>query len=252
MNASAIDTQELKQLPSRQLYDLRGKRAFVTGASSGIGHAVAVGLAESGAHLHVAGRRLHLLQAFSEQYEHVSVHHVDLCHTQEVLKVAYDVGGEIDILVHCAGAYQMGGIYDVSETELDELFAVNVRAPYALTRCLLPTLIERKGQIVFCNSTAGLQPSKEATAYAASKHALRALTDSLRAEINPMGVRVIAVYPGRTNTPMQEAIFSLEGREYVPERLLQPEDIASVIINALCLPGTAEVTDLVIRPMVKA
>jgi NADP-dependent 3-hydroxy acid dehydrogenase YdfG len=85
--------------------------------------------------------------------------------------------------------------------------------------------------------------------YAASKHALRALADGLRDEVNKKGVRVITVFPGRTATPMQEAVHRYEGRPYDAERFLQPEDVAAAAVNALALPRTAEVTDLHIRPM---
>src|SRR5438094_319306 len=72
--------------------------------------------------------------------------------------------------------------------------------------------------------------------YAATKHALKAIADSLREEVNPKGIRVLTVYLGRTATPMQQAVFQQEGREYHPDTLLQPEDVASVVVNALMLP----------------
>ena len=87
--------------------------------------------------------------------------------------------------------------------------------------------------------------------YAATQHALRAIADSLRAEVNPQGVRVLSVFPGRTATPMQARLCELEGKAYSPERLIQPEDIASTVIHALTLPRTAEITEISIRPFVK-
>jgi NADP-dependent 3-hydroxy acid dehydrogenase YdfG len=87
--------------------------------------------------------------------------------------------------------------------------------------------------------------------YASTKHALKAVADSLRAEVDAEGVRVLSVYPGRTATPMQASVHEREGMAYIPERLMQPEDVAGVVINALCLPRTAEVTDIHIRPFVK-
>jgi short-subunit dehydrogenase len=87
--------------------------------------------------------------------------------------------------------------------------------------------------------------------YAATKHALKAIADCLREEVNPKGVRVLTVYLGRTATAMQEAVHRQEGRVYRPETLLQPEDVATMVVQALMLPYTAEVTDISIRPMVK-
>jgi short-subunit dehydrogenase len=115
----------------------------------------------------------------------------------------------------------------------------------------LPLLKMQKGQIVFINSSVGLVSKANLSQYAATKHALRAFADSLREEVNEMGIRVLSVFPGRTATPMQEMIFNWEGKDYPPTRLLQPQDVAAVVIHALSLPRTAEVTDISIRPMAK-
>jgi short-subunit dehydrogenase len=90
---------------------------------------------------------------------------------------------------------------------------------------------------VFINSTAGLTASANVAQYAATKHALRAIADSLREELNPDGVRVVSVYPGRTATPLQARLHTLEGRDYRPDRLAQPEDVASVVMSALTRRG---------------
>ncbi|MEJ2684988.1 MAG: SDR family NAD(P)-dependent oxidoreductase [Candidatus Sulfobium sp.] len=107
------------------------------------------------------------------------------------------------------------------------------------------------GQIVFINSSAGLKARAGVSQYAATKHALRAVADSLREEVNAHGIRVLSIYPGRTSTPMQEIVHRMEGRIYDPDHFMRPEDIASVVINSLHLPGSAEVTDVSIRPMNK-
>jgi NADP-dependent 3-hydroxy acid dehydrogenase YdfG len=88
--------------------------------------------------------------------------------------------------------------------------------------------------------------------YAATKHALRAVADSLRAEVNPAGVRVLSVFLGRTATPMQATVHQMEGRAYRPELLIQPQDVATLVLNTLSLPRTAEVTDIHLRPMIKS
>jgi NADP-dependent 3-hydroxy acid dehydrogenase YdfG len=87
--------------------------------------------------------------------------------------------------------------------------------------------------------------------YAAVKHGLKGLADALRAEVNSAGVRVISVYPGQTATAMQERRYAIEGRAYQPERLIQPADVAALVVNALGLARTAEVTDIQIRPTLK-
>jgi len=118
-----------------------------------------------------------------------------------------------------------------------------------VTQALLPALGRGSGQVVFLNSSSGVAARGGLAAYAASKHALKALADSLRDEVNTLGVRVLSLYPGRTATPMQEALFAHEGRPFTPERLLQPEDVAKALLAAVELPRTAEVTDLHLRPM---
>ena len=86
---------------------------------------------------------------------------------------------------------------------------------------------------------------------AVAKYALKALADSLREEVNAAGVRVLSVFPGSTASPMQAAVHAMNGQEYYPERLMQPEDTAAVVIQALSLPHSTEVTDIILRPLRK-
>jgi NADP-dependent 3-hydroxy acid dehydrogenase YdfG len=110
-----------------------------------------------------------------------------------------------------------------------------------------------QGQIVFINSTLGLNAKRpEVGQYAATKHALKAVADSLREEVNQDGIRILSVYPGRTATPRQKRLQEEEGRAYRPELLMQPEDVATIVLCALTLPRTAEVTDISLRPMLKS
>jgi NADP-dependent 3-hydroxy acid dehydrogenase YdfG len=157
-----------------------------------------------------------------------------------------------DILVHSAGAYYAGTVEDTPVEELDRMYRTNLRAPYLLTRLLLPRLKRSKGQIVFINSNAGLRGTAKQSQYAASKFALHALSDSLRQEVNGDEIRVLSVFPGRTVSQMQEAIHRFEQRAFDPENLIQPQDIAEIAVKSLELPATAEVTDIHIRPFRKS
>lgn len=233
--------------------------AVVTGASQGIGRAIALGLAAKEAMLFLVGRNTAALHEVTElarkSSPSVVAHATDLiaegATTIIAEKILQQLGG-IDMLIHCAGAYSQGGLQTASIDELDRLYRTNVRMPYLLTQSLLPMLKRRQGQIAFVNSSKGLQAHANAGQFAATQHALKAIADSLREEVNSDGVRVLSVYPGRTATPRMEAIFQMEGKEYRPELLLQPEDIAEVVINALMMPLTAEVTNINIRPRIKS
>ncbi len=225
--------------------------AVVTGASSGIGQAIALTLAAQGAKLYLLGRNLETLAATAQNIQtDVKICQVDLTKSAEIRELQTLVE-QVDILVHSAGVISLGELQTANIEDLDWQYQTNVRAPYLLTQTLLPLMIPVKGQIVFINSTGGLNSRGGMGQYSATKHALKAIADSLRDEINPLGMRVLSVYPGRTASPMQAAIYEKEGKVYHPDRLLQPQDVADVVLHALNLPYTAEVTDISVRPLVK-
>jgi len=237
---------------------LGGQTGIVTGASSGIGRAIALGLATQGVTLGVVGRNLEALSAVVEAAgsaeAHVRCYRADLTEDGDISELASRLRHDfasIDILIHSAGIYALGHLATAPVAEFDWQHRVNVRAPYALTQALLPRLRPRRGQIVFINSSAGLGARANVGQYAATKHALKAVADSLREEVNSEGIRVLSVFPGRTATPLQSVVHEKEGRPYKPGRLMQPEDVAAVVINALSLPWTAEVTEISIRPFLK-
>lgn len=235
----------------------RSKVAVITGASSGIGEAIAVGLALEGARLLLSGRSTEKLDRVAERARDfspsVETFAADLTDDGQVRALAVravDAFGGVDILVHSIGLFRGGFLETAPVEDLDNMVRVNLHSPYVLTQALLPALIARQGQVVFVNSSSGFHPAKAGwAAYAASKHALRALADGLRDEVNKKGVRVLSLFPGRTATPMQEEVHRYEGKPYDPERFIRPQDIASVVLNALALPRSAEVTDLHVRPM---
>ena len=158
----------------------------------------------------------------------------------------------LDVLVHCAGTFATGRIEMAPVEQLDALYRANLRLPFALTQALLPLLKLRPGQIVFINSSQGLAARANTGPYAAAQHALKALADSLRQEVNADGIRVLSVYPGRTATARMKSLYETEGRKYQPELLLQAEDIAQVVMASLQLPRTAEITNVEIRPLIKS
>lgn len=243
----------------RRMPDLNNSVALVTGASSGIGRSIAQGLAERGTTVCLVGRdpqRLANAESNARiQAPDSAAWATDLTRDDQVQQLIDNIErrfGRLDVLVHAAGIYSAGPLESSTLAEFDRLYRTNVRAPFALTQGALPMLRQSAGQVVFINSLAVAKPNAGISQYCATKHALKAIADSLREEVNAAGIRVVSVYPGRTASLLQETIHSAEGRPYHPSRLLQPEDVASVVIQSLFLPRSAEVTDLYVRPMLKS
>ena len=233
--------------------------AVISGASSAIGGAIATAIASTGAAVCLVGRNATRLEAtankVSPMARAVQAYQADLTidsAVEDLVRHLRHEFGAVDVLVHCAGTFTTGTVDSTGVAELDALYRVNVRLPFILTQMLLPLLRSRPGQIVFINSSQGLEARATTSLYASTQHALKALADGLRQEVNAEGIRVLNVYPGRTATARMESLFKAEGRDYQPELLLQPEDIAQIVLASLQLPRTAEVTDLQIRPLTKS
>lgn len=237
---------------------LKNQVAVITGASSGIGKSIALELAEQEVILCLLGRDLKSLQAVAEiakqTTKHVHCFKVDLTTDQDIINFSKSIAElfkGVDILVHCAGIISIGPLASASAEDFDLQYKINVRGPYVLTQFLLPMLKSQQGQVVFINSSAVFGTQARLSQYAATKHALKAVADSFRQEVNADGIRVLSVYPGRTASPMQKSVFKAEGKTYNPEILMQPSDLAMMVIAALQLPKSAEVTDIHLRPMKK-
>ena len=248
----------MRNKPHRNALFPSGTTAVVTGASSGIGRAIALALARHGVRLCLVGRNpaaLSRAAAAAGRSSKVFPFQIDLASEENFEPLIRCVRriGRLDFLIHSAGVIQENRMEQARIDDLDLQFATNVRAPYLLTQKLLPMLLAAHGLIVFLNSSAGLSAKRpDIGQYAATKHALRAVADSLREELNPKGVRVLSLYLGRVATPMQEAIFRNLKSPYRPERMLQPEDVASIVVHSLRLPSSVEITDISVRSAQKS
>jgi NADP-dependent 3-hydroxy acid dehydrogenase YdfG len=230
---------------------LAGKHFLVTGASSGIGAGIAGQLFAAGADLTLLGRDRERLRKTLRQAAARSVRHVvaDFARRESLESAIREVRSgrtRLDGLIHCAGAFDRARLTESDAEQLANLMRVNVEAPIFLTLALRDRLAE-ESDVVFVNSSVVQRPAIDAACYAATKHALRSLADSLRQVVNVSGTRVTSLFPGRTATPMQEKIMRAEGRRYAPAELIQPADIAALVLCLLTLPRTVEVTEIFLR-----
>jgi NAD(P)-dependent dehydrogenase (short-subunit alcohol dehydrogenase family) len=231
---------------------LSGAVALVAGASGDIGRAIAFDLLGAEAEVLMLGRSMaRLVQCLPPKEARGRCHFVavDLTDSGAVERAAAEISprGRLDVLVLSSGIYERSR----EPTAFARQIAANLVGPYALIQRLLPLLIEAQGQVVFINSTQGLKAGAGVGQFAATQHAMKAVADSLRDEVNTSGVRVMSIFLGRTATERQRAIFAAEGRPYPPERLIQPADVAEIVLFLLRLPRTSEVTDIVLRPTQK-
>lgn len=222
----------------------------ITGAGAGIGAAVARRLQARGDDLVLLARDAGRAKELAGVYPGARTLVGDLAEPDR-LSWAFShqsLPERVDSLLHVAGVVDLGPVGDLTTRTWRHQLEVNLIAPAELTRLFLPQLRVARGHVVFVNSGAGLSAHAEWGAYAASKHGLKALADSLRQEEHAAGVRVTSVYPGRTATAMQEKVHRQEGKTYTPDRWIDPDSVATTILTALDLPRDAELTDLTVRP----
>ena len=235
---------------------LEGRTAIVTGGGAGVGAAIALALAAAKVNICIIGRSSKSLEAVAEKARcHGTCprfYQADLGDASELDMVIARLERDlerVDILVLNAAYHASGRVEEAPVADLDQHYRVNLRAPFLLTQRLLPMLKNCRGQVVFVNSSSGVTAKATTSQYDATKHALKALADSLRGEVNEAGIRVLSVYLGQTASDMQSRIHEARKLSYRPERLLQAEDVASIVLNALRIPETAEITDIHVRPM---
>ncbi|GAA1998930.1 SDR family oxidoreductase [Microbacterium ulmi] len=222
----------------------------LTGAGSGIGLAVAHRLSERGDRLVLVARDAARARELTTARPGSSAIVADLRHPESLAAAVRDAGvpDAIDSIVHAAGVVDLGPVAELPIEAWVSQLTVNLIAAAELTRLLLPAVRAARGHVLFVNSGAGLSAHPDWSAYAASKHGLKALADALRGEEAPHGVRVTTVYPGRTATPMQERVHEQEGRGYDAGAFIDPESAATAIVTALDLPRDAVMSDVTVRP----
>jgi NADP-dependent 3-hydroxy acid dehydrogenase YdfG len=216
--------------------------AMITGASRGLGPAIARALAPTHI-LFLAGRPSAELDAVAEEFG-ATTWPVDFNAPDAIAAVVEPIV-ELDVLIHNAGVAYPGTVAESTIDEWQDTMAVNVIGPVALTLPLLPALRSAGGHVVFVNSGAGINASPGLASYTASKFALRGFANSLRND--EPSLRVTSVHPGRIATEMQERLVAYEGREYTPTQFLSPETVAKVIVDAVNAPRDAHIHEVIVR-----
>jgi short-subunit dehydrogenase len=224
----------------------------ITGASKGLGRAMAEKFAAQGHHLFLCSRNeVDLYKTMEElltRYPTVKIKAKarDLSKKEEAQEFAAWVlnnGYVIDVLINNAGSFIPGSIYNEPEGSLEQMLAVNLYSAYYVTRMLLPQMMERKaGHIFNICSIASLQAYANGGAYSVSKFAMLGFSKNLREEMKPYHIKVTSVLPGAVYTN------SWSGSEIDPKRIMEATDIAEMVYAATQLSAQACVEEIVLRP----
>lgn len=231
---------------------LRGRTALVTGASRGIGRAVANALAAAGAWVGLVARGEADLAAAAAECGGLALP-ADVSSPQDVHGLtAYLLellGDAPDLLVNAAGVFSLAPFAETDPAEFDRHLAVNLRGPFLTTRALLPLMLARRsGHVINIGSVAGREAFPGNAAYGASKFGMRGMHEVLAAEVRGTGVRASLVEPAATDTPLWDPVDP-DGRDDLPSRsqMLRAEDVARAVLFAAAQPAGVEIPLLVVR-----
>jgi NADP-dependent 3-hydroxy acid dehydrogenase YdfG len=220
--------------------------ALVTGASRGIGAAIARAIAPTHRVL-LGGRDRRVLDALAATLPDARPFPFDLSDPRSLGGATENITS-LDVLVHSAGVATIAPLDKTPVEVWRHTLDLNVIAVAELTRVLLPALRAARGRVIMINSGAGLRVNPNWGSYGASKFALRGYAEALRAEEEPNGVRVTTIYPGRTATQMQRDVRAAEGGAYDPSDYLRPETVAEAVMFVMRTPRDGQLTELTLRP----
>ena len=234
------------------------KAALITGATSGIGKATATLFAEKGAQLILCGRRQDRLGKLSEALSQKTNVHTLNFDVRDKEKVFQQIASlpeafqHIDILINNAGnAHGLDPIQQGNTDDWEAMIDINVKGLLYVSKAVLPTMLERQsGHIINIGSTAGKEVYPNGNVYCASKHAVDALNQGMRIDLNGKGIRVGAINPGLVATEFSEVRFKGDSdrasKVYQGYTPLQPEDIADIILFAVTRPPHVNIADLTV------
>lgn len=237
--------------------------ALITGATSGIGRATAHEFAKNGINLILCGRRQERLETIQKALgRHTNVHILNFDVRDKVavfnaIESLPEDFQQIDILINNAGnAHGMDAIQDGSLEDWDAMMDINVKGLLYVSKAIIPQMTERcSGHIINIGSSAGKEVYPKGNVYCASKHAVIAITDGMRIDLNPYGVKVTAINPGLVETEFSQVRFkgdAVADNVYKGYKALQAEDIAEIIQFTISRPAHVNIADLLVFPTAQA
>jgi clavulanate-9-aldehyde reducatase len=239
---------------------LNGRIALVTGASSGIGAATAVALAQEGATVVLAARRTDRLATLADQLTGkgatvlaVPLDVTDEQSCQQAVAATVDEFGGLDILVNNAGVMLLGQVDGADTTDWTRMVNVNLLGSMFMVHSALPHLLARRGTIVQLSSVAGRTVRAGSAGYNATKWGIGAFCESVRMEVTERGVRVVLIEPGVVDTELREHITDQRAKAALAERIrdkrnLRSEDISAAVLYAVTQPEHVAINEILVRP----
>jgi len=225
-------------------------KAFITGATSGIGRAMAVSLSEAGYDVYAVGRSKVALEELRAAGRNITPIAVDVTDRKAVGEIVADLN--IDVLINNAGMMPpLGNFADIEISDIDATLEVNLSAAIMLTRLVVPRMRDRgSGHILFTGSAAAHTAFANIAVYSAAKAAISGFAAALRADLSQFGIRVTEIVAGRVETQLYKDILDPESRAamYAGNVAVQPEDVAQMVVALLALPARADVTRFDIMP----
>jgi 3-hydroxy acid dehydrogenase / malonic semialdehyde reductase len=224
--------------------------AFITGATSGIGRAMAVALSEAGYDVYAIGRSKTALEELRAARPRITPIAVDITDRDAIEAIVADL--QIDVLINNAGMMPpLGNFADMTIPDIDATLEINLSAAIILTRLVVPQMRDRgSGHVLFTGSIAAHAAFANIAVYSATKAAIAGFAAALRADLSPFGIRVTEIVAGRVETPLYKDILDAKSRAamYADNVAVQPEDVARMVVAILALPARADVTRFDIMP----